>query len=60
MCTSTLSAGPPIQLPFGQTLIPAKPNPQPTPAAQGPASPAPSALAPSSDPNRGKALDIAV
>jgi hypothetical protein len=60
MCTSTLSAGPPIQLPFGQTLIPAKPNPQPVPAAQSPGLPAPHALAPSSDPNRGKALDIAV
>lgn len=60
MCTSTLSAGPPIQLPFGQTLIPAKPNPQPTPAAASPSAPAPHALAPSADPSRGNSLDIAV
>lgn len=60
MCTSTLSAGPPIQLPLGQTLIPAKPNPQPQAAsAQNPSSPA-QALAQPTDPHRGKALDVAV
>ncbi len=58
MCTSSLSAGPPIQLSFGQTLIPAKPNPQPAAASAQNPSPAPPAA--SADPNRGKTLDVAV
>jgi hypothetical protein len=60
MCTSTLSAGPPIVLPLGRTYIPAMQNPQPQPTggtAQGPSSVAPAV---SSDPNRGNNLNIAV
>jgi hypothetical protein len=58
MCTSSLSAGPPIMLPHGQALIPAKPNPQPGNAAQIQPPATPHAVP--SDPNRGKTLDIAV
>ena len=58
MCTSSLSAGPPIALPHGQALIPAKPNPQPRSGHAQRPPPAPHALA--SDPNRGKTLNIAV
>lgn len=58
MCTSSLSAGPPIALPHGQALIPAKPNPQPSHAHE--AAPSHAHLAAPSDPNRGKNLNIAV
>jgi hypothetical protein len=58
MCTSSLSAGPPIQLPLGQALIPAKPDPQPAAAAQQTSPPQPPASP--ADPHRGKTLDIAV
>jgi hypothetical protein len=53
MCTSSLSAGPAIQLSQGLSYIPPKANPQPSPP------PAPqAAAAPPSDPNRGRNLNI--